>query len=349
MFTVMGLPLLADPLTVMQELQRQTALNGQRLFGRFVQTNSHIQFCCPFHNNGQEQNPSCGIATEDIKYEDKTVKAGTVHCFACGYVSSLEVMISRIFGREDDGIFGANWLRKNFLSVEYEERPDLDLDFSRGASSKSKQSKLKQSFVSEDELESYRYIHQYMYTRKLTDEVIEQFDVGYDSDFQMKTKTGAIKHYRCITFPVRDEDGNTLFIARRSVDTKFFNYPKDVLKPVYGLYELKQLPEYPSDIIICESIINCLTCWTYGRPAVALNGTGTPYQFKQLRSLPCRHYILGLDPDMAGDNGREKFKKALGSDKIISELILPRNKLTNKGRDINDLTREEFENLPEIL
>ena len=350
MFSTMGIPILAEPIDVLHELQSQLALNGIRRFGRFVPTNTHIQFCCPFHNDGQESNPSCGITTEDIKYSDgRTVSAGTVHCFACGYVSSLEVMISRLFGKEDGGIFGSNWLRKNFLTIEYEERPELDLDMDRHKK-KSNQSKQEQKFISEEELDSYRYFHPYMYKRKLTDDVIELFDVGYDKDFELKSsKTGNVTHYRCITFPVRDEYGNTLFIARRSVDTKFFHYPQGVQKPVYGLYELKQLPEFPQDIIICESIINCLTCYVYGRPAVALNGTGTPFQYEQLRKLPCRHYILGLDPDSAGDKGRAKLQAALGNDKIITQLILPRDKKTNKGKDINDLTREEFENLEEIF
>ena len=67
-----------------------------------------------------------------------------------------------------------------------------------------------------------------MYERGLTDEVIEEFDIGYDKDT------------RCITFPVRDKSGGTLFVARRSVDTKYFNYPKEAEKPLYGLFELYQ-------------------------------------------------------------------------------------------------------------
>ena len=81
----------------------------------------------------------------------------------------------------------------------------------------------------------------------------------------------------------------------------------------------------------------------YGKPAVALNGTGTPYQMKQLLELPCRKFILGLDPDDAGNRGREKIRKAIGNKKIITELIIP------KGKDINDLTEEEFNNLEEVF
>lgn len=340
MFTVMGLPILASELEVLEELRSQLALNGIYRFKILRPTNNHIQFNCPFHNNGQEQKPSCGITTSDIKYNDgHIVKAGTVHCFACGYVSSLEEMISRLFGKDDMGVFGSEWLRKNFLTVEYENRPEIKLNLERNK----KEVKQETKYITEEELDKYRYIHPYMYKRKLTDDVIEMFDVGYDGNFVLKNKSGGESHLRCITFPVRDEDGNTLFVARRSVDTKFFHYPSGALKPVYGLYELKKLPKYPTEVIICESIINCLTCYSYGRPAVALNGTGTEYQYRQLKQLPCRKYILGLDPDKAGYSGRQKLRKALGSTKIITELDIP------EGKDINDLTKEEFENLKELI
>ena len=293
MFTVAGMPILADEIDVLEELKDQLALNGVERFRKFRRTQNHIQFCCPFHNGGQELKPSCGITTSDIKQGDKVVKAGTVHCFACGIVCSLEEMISRLFGKDDFGIFGIEWLKKNFLTIEYDERPKIVLDMERHKSITEND----RTYISEEELDSYRYIHPYMYQRKLTDDVIEMFDVGYDKDFVIKSKKGKESHLRCITFPVRDITGKTLFIARRSVDTKFFHYPAGAEKPVYGIYELSLLPEYPKEIIICESIINCLTCYVYGKPAVALNGTGTDFQYKQLRESPCRKYILGLDPD----------------------------------------------------
>ena len=248
-------------------------------------------------------------------------------------------MISYVFGYEDSGKFGANWLRKNFVTIEYEERPDIDIDLDRDK----KVSKQETKYIDEDELDSYRFTHPYAYERKLTDDIIEQFDVGYDDNFLLTDKNGKDHILRCLTFPVRDETGNTLFIARRSVDTKFFHYPEGVVKPVYGLYELSLIKPYPNDIIICESIINCLTCWSYGKYAVALNGTGTPFQYEQLKRLPARHFILALDPDRAGENGREKLRKVLGKSKLLTEYILP------KGKDINDLTKDEFDNLKEFL
>lgn len=347
MFYVGGKPIIASEIEVLQELKSQLALQGIYRFDKFIETENHIQFNCPIHKGGQERKPSCGITKNRIVTElgngnKKVTEAGTVHCFQCGYTTSLPEMISDCFGRKDMGIFGNQWLVKNFLTVSVQERKPIELDFGRN----NKSSVPKIEYISEEELDSYRYIHPYVYQRKLTDEIINKFDVGYDSDFTLKTKdkvTGKSKeiHFgECVTFPVRDITGKTLFIARRSIHTKLFHYPSDAIKPVYGLYEL---PRECNQIIICESIFNALTCYVYGIPAVALNGTGTPLQMEQLSKLPCREFILGLDPDDAGERGTQKIKKALGNKKLLKRFIIP------KGKDINDLTKEEFDNLPIVF
>lgn len=338
MFKVLGQPILADEMSILEELRDQLALNGIHRFHTLKQTQQHIQFNCPFHKGGQERKPSCGITICDIKRGDgSVVPAGTVHCFTCGYTGSLPEMISGVFGHKDAGIFGIEWLRKNFLTVTVEHRNQLNLNLSRTVEKQEKK------YVPEEELDTYRYTHPYMYKRKLTDDVIEMFDVGYDKDFVLKKQDGGESHLRCITFPVRDETGGTLFVARRSVDTKFFHYPSGAEKPVYGIYELSKIDPYPKEVIICESIINCLTCFGYGKYAVALNGTGTPFQYSQLLKLPVRKYILALDPDAAGNKGRAKLRKALSGKKMVTEYIIP------EGKDINDLTKEEFDNLQEII
>jgi DNA primase len=331
MFYINRNPILADDLEVLNELKHQLARHGILRFNEFKVGPRNIQFNCPIHSNGQEKKPSCGISTVQIK----DIPPGTVHCFACGYTASLEEMISHCFGRDDMGAYGREWLVKNFLTVSIENRKDISLDVSRG-------SKVEEmSYISEEELDSYRYYHPYMYKRKLTDEVIEKFDIGYDEHFELKDKDGKVKQVlRCLTFPVRDKKGNTLFIARRSVDIKFFHYPEGVIKPVYGLYEL---PDDAKEIIICESILNALTCYVYGKPAVALNGLGTEYQYEQLKRLPARKFIIALDPDEAGQRATRKLRKALRGSKLVTQYEIP------KGKDLNDLDEKEFENLAEIF
>lgn len=328
MLFVGGIPLLADILQVLQELKEQLKINGVERFAKFVVGQNNIQFNCPIHSGGMEARPSCGILTSD----KNGVPAGTVHCFSCGYIATLDEMVSHCFGYDDMGLFGRQWLAKNFLTVAIADRKSIKLDISR------KQTPKAQTYITEKELEKYRYYHPYMYKRKLTDEIIERFDVGYDDCFSLVDRFGNAKNLRCITFPVRDITGGTLFIARRSIDTKLFHYPEGVEKPVYGVYEL---PQAVDEIIVCESVIDALTCYVYGRPAVALLGLGSATQYEQLKKLNCRKYITAFDGDKAGASATIKFKRAMSKYKLVAEFEMP------KGKDINDLTQSEFDNLIE--
>ena len=322
---------------VLDELQTQLHANGIPLINKIKDAGSDIMITCPYHKDGQERRPSAGLRKND----------GTFHCLACGEIHSLPEVISYCFGKNDIvGTWGWTWLLKNFATVEVKERKDVRLDFRRSGTSDS--NGVDKSFVTEEELDKYRYVHPYMYERKLTDKIIELFDIGYDGETD------------CLTFPVRDEDGNTLFVARRSVKTKFFNYPANAEKPLYGIYEyevvraqalrnLLMMQATPTmlntldEVIVCESMLDALTAWVYGKPAVALNGLGSELQFKQLRELSARKLILATDNDAAGLKARKRIRSNV-KNKIITEYIFPENR-----KDLNELTKEEFDNLQEVF
>lgn len=301
---------------IINELKLQLALQGINLFSRIKDLPQDLMVSCPFHKNGQEKKPSCGIRKED----------GYLHCFSCGESCSLEQLIGRCFGKYDLGQYGLNWLKNNFLGDLYKERT-IYIDMQRNTVKTNSSTK----YIDDKELDEYRYWHPYMKKRKLTDDVIELFDIGYDE------KTD------CITFPIKDWKGNCLFIARRSVKGKYFNYPNNVEKPVYGIYELYQQKEFPQEIYICESMIDALTLWGIHKYAVALNGLGTEYQFKQLNEIPCRKFILATDNDRAGMQARKVIVNKL-KNKIITQVILPEGK-----KDINECTFDELENLQEVF
>ena len=161
-----------------------------------------------------------------------------------------------------------------------------------------------------------------MFKRKLTEKVIEEFDIGYDKDTN------------CITFPVNDITGKCVFVARRSVTGKFYNYPLNADKPVYALDKCVGL----KSVIVVESFINALTLWGYGMPAIALIGTGSSNQFEILNKCSFRKYILCFDGDNAGRRGAEKFQQKI-KNKLISIIDM------YDGKDVNDLTLQQFEKL----
>lgn len=312
----------SDTQSILDMLKFDLAQHGVNRFHIFRNNGDNVQTNCPFHKNGQERKPSFGVNGEIDK----------CHCFSCGWAGTIEEMISELYGYQDEGKFGKRWLIKRFNTVEIETRPNImegfnvrrGITFNHGKNFANAETDRPidgtGSGITEEELDKYRYIHPYMYERGLTDEIIERFDIGYD-----KTRNE-------ITFPVRDIEGRCVFVAGRSVKSKFFRLPKGMDKPIYQGYRFF----YGSYKVayITESFLNCLTCWKYDKPAMAMIGTGNQKQYEILNKLPVREYILAFDPDEAGRKATERFRKNVHG-KIIKELVYPDN------RDINDL-QEEF-------
>jgi len=310
----------ADVSEILTALREQLAEHGIMRFEKIVDSGEDVMVQCPYHKDGQERRPSAGIRKSD----------GLLHCLACGETHSLPEVIGFCFGR--DMFFGYNWLMKNFGALSEQDRQPINLNLSRTPSISV------QEYVSEDELDSYRYTHPYMYERGLTDEIIEMFDIGYD------------KSTDSITFPVRDIKGNTLFVARRTIKYKSFNIPKNVDKPLYGDYELSQLLQTKEgvdkfkEVYVCEGLFDCLRLWCVGKYAVA--GFGCLFSDKQIKDLcelPTRKLIFALDNDKAGISATERLKKLVRG-KIMTTAILPYNR-----KDIGECTDDELKNLRETL
>ena len=316
----------ASVFDIIQRLKLELVTAGSELLDTIKVGPQDLHVTCPVHKGGRERSPSCGISLVDKRVGDKKVPAGTVHCFTYGYSGSIDRLISYCYGFEnadgsgDGGDFGRKWLISRFLAIEIEDRVDY-LDFEDAPVQQ------EQTYITPEELASYRFYHPYMYQRGLTNELIAKFDVGFDAETD------------CITFPVCDAEGRCVFIGRRSTKAHYFHYPPEANKPLYGLH---LVPKEAKELIICESIFNALSCWRWGRPAIALLGTGSDYQIEELKKLNIRHYILGLDPDDAGRKGCERIKRRLKG-KLFSQLDVP------VGKDINDLSEEEFKNLVEFI
>lgn len=326
----------ADIETIVDKLDTAGYIRKNRITGNWYQIH------CPFHNNGQEQKPSCGILLEDQYKAGSMYPAGMCHCFSCGVAKPLEGWISELFKLKGAPFSATQWLEQNVEGYKYDPEAIekiLPGNIVKGFVDKYAADSLKMrvraqtQYVSEQELASYRYTVPYMYERKLTDAVIERYDVGYDANH---IPPGRSKPLPCVTFPVRDITGHTLFFCRRSIQGKYFNYPEGVTKPVYGIYEL---PRDCKSVIVCESVFNALTAVVYGYNAVALLGTSNSYQIEQLKRLGVREYVLCLDGDAAGQKGTAKLKEALKNSGMVWTIHMPVDK------DLNDCTKEEFDTL----
>lgn len=295
-------------------LIQELALRHIDKLDRVEYKQNNIRVTCPIHSGGHERTPSCDI----LMYDKGDVPAGTVRCFGCGYTTNLVRFIADCLNINYRK--AKEWLLENTtysLVSSLRDVPLLQLDSPQSI-------KEKQVNVSLEELRRYDYIHPYMFKRKLTDEIIEKFEVGYDPKLD------------ALTFPVY-VNGECKFVCKRRTKFKRFDMPSMIEKPIYGLDYITD-----NEIIVCESIINALTCWVYGRQAVALFGTGSSKQIETLKNILPRKIILALDGDEAGRKGTDKIKRAL-TNKIVTVLKVP------NGKDINDLSKEEFYKLEEIL
>jgi DNA primase len=293
---------------VLQRLQVELNKRGINLLSKVRPIKDHIMITCPYHKNGQESRPSAQIREKD----------GLFMCFTCRESHTLPDVITHCLNED-----GWKWLLQNFSSVNIEERK-VNISFDNN-----KPTQQSVEYVPESELDKYRFLHPYMKERKLTVPIIKKFDVGYDSQTD------------CLTFPVKDKKGGILFIARRSVNTKFFSYPYGAKKPLYGEYELlREIKNGTSvdAVYICESILDALVIWCWGKYAVALNGVGSAPQMEMLSNLPCRTLILATDNDEGGRKARNAIRKSV-KNKLIMEIDYSSY---NGLKDINDMTKEQF-------
>lgn len=301
-------------------------------------TGDYYQVTCPFHSDGNEKKPSCGILLVDRVRGGNRYKAGWFHCFACGYAGDFVPSIDKLFELKHAPERGADWLSRNVPGFDADAAevslvsPELLDSISAKFAVRYIQEVThgKQTYISEAELASYRYTVPYMYERKLTDEIIAKYDIGVDMNW---VPPGRKKPVPCITIPVNDASGNTLFFCRRSIEGKLYNYPEGVLKPVFGI---DKLPTGVSSVVICESCINALTAVVYGYPAVALMGTGNSYQVQQLKELGVSEFVICCDGDFAGRRAAAQLKRALSSTAIVWTIDMP------DGKDLNDLDKETF-------
>ena len=298
--------------TILNQLKKELS-NGK--LNSIERVGDNMRVTCPTHKRGHESHPSCNVYCGS----DPNVEYGWMHCFTCGEQGSLWHFVAECFDQGDD--FGKKWLLSRFGDTFVESTirfPDFDL---LGHNQQNEEAKR----LDESVLDSYQSWHPYMAKRRLSREVCERFKVKYDPKGEH------------IVFPCWDENGDLVMCTRRSVNTKQFLIPKDVEKPVYLLNVMKR--NSINEATIVESQINCLTLWGWGIPSCALFGTGTKHQYDLLNKSGIKHYYLCFDGDEAGDKGIMRFLSNIRKDVFVDVIMMAR------GKDVNDLTEDEFDKL----
>lgn len=293
-----------------------TKLRGELTNGKLAfieQKNDYVRVTCPDHKSGLERHASCSVycGDGDLQY-------GYYNCLTCGSKGNLRLFVAKCFDKPYE--FGKQWLIENFGHIYVTSKISLEeIDLTK--------EKKEKDYLDESILDGFSDYHPYMTKRGLSDEIIKKFELKYDPE------------YRAIVFPVRHIDGKLAFLTRRSTEGKKFYIDKGADKSViYLLYNI--LKDNIKEVIVCEGQFNRLTSWQYGYPRIALLGAGTTEeQVEVLNKTGIKHYILAYDNDPAGKKGANRFKKFIRKDVFVDEITMP------EGKDINDLTKEEFERL----
>lgn len=284
--------------------------NTTPYFNKWSTTQDDILTQCPFHGLGNEQHPSFGICNNRSK-----PSYGLYHCFACSASGTIVQLVNRLMTNRDDNDLTLIQQVSDVAFAEYRTLPRLK-----------PRDNNKEASVSDIELKSYRVTHvDYLDKRGIKPLIQKAFDCGYDGVQE------------AVTFPVKRLDGSVCFVVRRKIKYKQYHYPLGVEKPIYGLYEFQQMFPDRREVVVVESVINALTLWGWGIPAIALLGTGSQSQIDFLNKTDLRTYMLCLDGDAAGWKGTEKLKKQLRGYVTVIPMI--------PGKDVNDLTEAEFKAL----
>lgn len=302
--------LITEPIISILKSARDDITSGK--LGRIEDKGSYVSVTCPFHKGGMESRPSCSVYSGE-----GTLQKGWFHCFTCGEHGPLQKFLAGCF--DSNEAFSTKWLLDrygdNLVSTTY-ELEDIVIP---------EKVKTQKSFLPESILEQFEPYHPYMTKRKLSDEVIKKYDVKYDPKM------------RCIVFPVRDKYGRLSYLTKRSIDSKKFYIDTGADKSnIYLLYDA--IVNKSSEVYVCESQINALTLASWGYQAIALIGAGTTSaQIAELNKTNIKHYILCYDGDEAGQHGINKFISEIRKDVFVDIVKFP------DGKDVNDLTKEEFE------
>lgn len=193
---------------------------------------------------------------------------------------------------------------------------------------------------------------EYLTKRGLSEEIIKEFQIGYDPNDESLSKFLSAKGYvekdmistnvskltpsglkdvfaSRITFPIHDKNGNPIGFSARSMDpqnqSKYINTTEtDVFHKgdiVYNLHRAKQEARHKGYIILCEGVTDVIAFYQAGiQNAVCTLGTAcTQNQIELLKSCSAK-LVFCYDGDNAGQNATYKAAKlarSLGCDVSI--------------------------------
>lgn len=231
------------------------------------------RFNCINHKH-EDKNPS-------MSYDKKHY---CVHCFGCGANYDLFGLIGLEYGLDKDNaliktmeMYAPKQMRSNNI-ITKQENNEKAQDFSENY--KNWHNAL---------LNNQNAMNYLLQTRKLNEDVINRFNLGYD------------KQHNAIIFPKTP----TTYSSRTINDKKHFKQGESTI------FNQSALDNDKRYCIITEGEIDCLSCESLGYNAIGLGGTSLINKFSNENLSNNKVYILMLDNDNAGINATESLTNIL--------------------------------------
>lgn len=231
---------------------------------------TQVQVTCPFHKGGWESHPSCTMRT-DVRAPELKAAPGVFYCFQCGETGWLAHYVAGWLGSER---LGEAWCRQ--------------YGWTRDAKATEPPPPPPPPNVLGGEVWEGATTSPYLEGRGIAPAIVRLFEVR-------ETPEG-------VRFPVRDEQGRVVGWQLRGLRKKFFENAPGWEKryTLYGLWQWQAAGV--TTMVICESIIDALTLWSDGHPAVALCGASvSERQWALISRSGCRHAICATDADAPGE------------------------------------------------
>ncbi|VEU59204.1 DNA primase [Mesomycoplasma neurolyticum] len=302
--------------------------------------NNYITIC-PFHG---DRNPSLVISPQKRIFK----------CFSCNESGGIIDFVMKF--NKINFVSAINLLNEKFSL-------NLDLKYYDNNEKNTKYSELEKEIINTNSLATILFkvnlkteinnnvlLKNFFYERKMTEEIIQKFDIGYASDNEkfknflinvkkipkdilinssILTESENSFFINRIIFPIKNEFNDIVGFSGRIIQKndnvpKYLNTPQNNLfsksKILFNYYEANNNLNEKNEIIICEGFMDVIALYKSGiKNVVALMGTSlSQYHIPLLKN---KKVVLWLDGDKAGKLATKKSILILLKNKIKVEII----------------------------
>ena len=286
------------------------------------QTGTDFLCLCPFHHN--TDSPAFAVSYSKglyVCYNQNCDSSGTILDLVKALTSRNDFEAMRFISQNK--LSSAELLEEELKDLledkpEFEEFPQLTLDSLYGYPKHHP-----------DAPESIAFKN-YLHSRKITDEAIDHFRIGWSGTQKM------------FTIPLHSPDGIPVGIIGRSIEGKSFknspNLPRN--KTMFNIHRAKR---EGGTIIVVESSLDAIRLWQAGFPnAVATLGGSISDTNIQLLNKYASTVIIMTDNDTAGKALGVTIANKLKSKNVLWARYDYSTVYPHMAKDVGDLTDEEI-------